>query len=64
MKIIIEKDGIKREILGPFNICGSANDLATIVRCIDSENIITYGWVKISEREPFTPNTPPRAWSE
>lgn len=65
MKIVIEKAGVKREIEGPFNICGSPDDLETIVRCIEDADIRGYGWVRITaEIEPFTPNTAPLGWTE
>jgi hypothetical protein len=66
MKIIIEYDGVKREIEGPFNICGSAADLRSLseqLRGFDPD--ASYGWMSIRTTEAsITPNQPPIGWHD
>lgn len=64
MKIVIGKDGVKREITGPFNICGSKKDLDALVKCIQDTGVPVYGWVRIVDSEPCIPNTPPLKWTQ
>lgn len=67
MKIIIEHSKTKREIVGPFNICGSADDLRNIAEkilsSIEGRNSMGYGWVSIHERgQRGMPETAPTSW--
>jgi hypothetical protein len=67
MKIIIEHSDTKREIDGSFNICGSYNDLKSIVDQIkmELETTFSYGWVTIiSDKQKSIKNTPPKNWDE
>lgn len=69
MKIIIEFDGVKREINGDFSICGSGRDLKLLMQMLrdkigDDGGSFGYGWVQI--REPLTTatNTAPIGWKD
>lgn len=69
MKIIINQQAIKREIVGSFEICGSEKDLLRLASQISHEinslkGGFKYGWVTIySEREiESLTNTKPLAW--
>ena len=63
MKLIIEHQGIKREIRGPFNICGDRRSLMCIAnRIIDAAP--HYGWVLIYETEAGKANLAPISWKE
>jgi hypothetical protein len=67
MKIIIEHSDTKREIDGSFNICGSYNDLKSIVDQInvELETTFSYGWVTIIlDKQKSIKNTPPKNWDE
>ncbi len=66
MKIIIAKDGIKREIEGPFNICANKEDLKILTDSIERADIDYYGWVVVCEMEDFaaTANRKPLKWNE
>jgi hypothetical protein len=54
-RLIILKDGTKRELEFPFDICGSKEDLMLMIKQIEDEISIidkqdlnhAYGWVKI-----------------
>ena len=66
MKIVIEHGKTKRMIDGPFNICGSREDLMQIVDEIVqkvTDSGMTYGWVAIRgpAQRVFT-NTVPDKW--
>lgn len=68
MKLIIAKDGIKREIEGPFDLCLSrevARWLRDQLRQADHDEF-HYGWVKVSEEPPYqgAVNSPPKPWRE
>lgn len=64
MRIIIEKDGIKRELETPFNICGNREDLERIHKEIQKSGMKTYGWIRIPKLdiEPSVPDTSPLPW--
>jgi hypothetical protein len=69
MRIIIEHNGIKREIVGSgFNICGSPEDLDRIADIITRKNPQGFGWVQIRDPMPdehsAKPNTPPLPWAQ
>lgn len=66
MKLIISHSHTKRQIDGPFSICGSREDielLATQLLRHVEQSEWTYGWTTIYDKIP-TPlvNTPPVAW--
>lgn len=67
MEVIIDHDKTKREIRGPFNICGSKEDLELIARTILArieDRGYFYGWVDIlvtNKQEHFA-NTIPESW--
>jgi hypothetical protein len=68
MQLIIEHGNTKRRIEGPFNICGTAEDLQWIADCIHVHLTrgAGYGWVKITGRAPIEQchlvNTEPSPW--
>jgi hypothetical protein len=66
MIITIEHGRTKREIRGPFNICGDAPTLRRIgQQLIEASDSMSYGWVFITEAEqPSILNTPPMTWEE
>jgi hypothetical protein len=50
MKIFIEAGRTKRQITGPFNICGSRDDLFEMMdqlRTLLEDKSWSYGWVSI-----------------
>ncbi len=50
MNVIIQQNGIKREIAGPFRLCLSRDDARSLTRCIDSMAASgCYGWVDICD---------------
>jgi hypothetical protein len=64
MKLVIEKDGVKREIDGPFRLCVSRLDADILIAQLRHEPQ-TYGWVTIHpEVLNGEPNSPPRKWAE
>ena len=68
MKIIIEFNGIKREIDGPFSICMSSKDVQSLKDAIrplcDGSDGMTYGWVDVHEILPRKSNVPPKPWTD
>lgn len=67
MTIVIEAGESKRQIEGPFNICGSREDLLEIADRILKEadkDDFYYGWVSVSLRAKSIVNTPPKKWDE
>ena len=68
MRIIIEHGKTKREIKGPFNICGSAQDLEFIGRQLlhyARSDEFNYGWIEIrAEEQPSISNVHPKGWDE
>lgn len=65
MKIIIAYSNTKRQIDGPFNICGSRDDLKLLADRIYAEiDDLGYGWIQIPS-EPYQEsiaNTEPIDW--
>lgn len=64
MKLIIEHGKTKREINGPYNVCGSRDDLTRLseaIRCFLKEEA-AYGWVEVTEPNPSTTNQKPVPW--
>lgn len=71
MKIVIAHRKTKREIDGPFNICGSYNDLHWIAeqltKTLEQSGDFNFGWIRISDMPVFQdhiPDTPPIGWDE
>ena len=67
MKLIIEHDGAKREIVGAFNICGSKEDLLHLAIVINSHYVDSkgvYGWININDVQKSITNEPPISWRE
>ena len=66
MKFIIEYDGIKRTIDGPFRVCASREDILGFIRCLsDFSDSSSYGWVDVvSFPPPRVPNTEAITWRE
>ena len=71
MKLVLFKDGVKREIETPFALCIGRGDLHQL---IDELKFVaggmdgsgsSYGWVRIDPSHPADckPNTPPMPWS-
>lgn len=69
MKITIAKDGVKRSIAGPFDVCLSREDAEAIVESLQrrlAESGWSYGWHRIRGKEPMVggpPDTPPEPWA-
>jgi hypothetical protein len=66
-KLVIEFDGVKREITIPFRICGGAEDLRQLQRALsavlDRDQPLYYGWVDVTRLPPESkPNTSPISW--
>lgn len=67
MKIVIEHSKTKREIIGPFNICGTRADLERLARLILNEvdsNCFCFGWIKICDQQESIVNDKPIHWDE
>lgn len=68
MKLIIDAEGVKRELNAPFNLCAGAADLRALR---DQLNLILaddrafyYGWVSVYPRPDATPSgSPPQPWA-
>ena len=71
MKLVIEAEGVKRKLDGPFNICAGTDDLRELRDQIDlmlarweKENCC-YGWATIYPRPTGPgPSTNPLPWAE
>jgi hypothetical protein len=66
MKVVISHSKTKREINGPFALCGSAADLRLIAERISDalESGFLYGWVDIYEKTEPLANTTPERWDD
>lgn len=74
MKIVLSKDGVKREIETPFAICIGRDDLHRLISALshmyasmrDEANGSSYGWGRIDEAHPDTcaPNQAPLKWTD
>jgi len=76
MRILIEQNGVKREIVGPFAICMGREDAENLVSCVreqlnrhcgdDPEHRFSYGWIDIVDKHRAEPtgNLPPMPWIE
>ena len=64
MKIIISAQGVKREITGPYSVCGSTEDFARLRDALSSflDRGSCFGWVEVTERPPTVANQPPEPW--
>jgi hypothetical protein len=71
MRIILSKDGVKREIETPFAMCISRDDLEDLIRALRelhaamTEMNSSYGWLRVDPSHPCDapPNTPPLPWT-
>lgn len=56
MKLVLSKNGVKREIEAPFALCCSAEDLDTFIqelrRAQGSMLNSSYGWMRIDPSHP------------
>jgi hypothetical protein len=72
MELIIEAEGVKRLLYGPFNLCASRADLASlrdqldyVLREADGDQRFNYGWITIHPQPIKAPaGTVPRPWKE
>ncbi len=68
MKIVIEHGKTKREISGPFNICGDPKDLRdvadSILTTLDGNPNRGYGWIFIAQKQKSISDTPPKDWED
>lgn len=68
MRFIINQNGIKRELIGPFEICCGDAELYALQQMLERAQARGgghYGWHKIYQ-EPVIESsidTPPKAWS-
>lgn len=64
MTIIINAQGVKREIEGPYSVCGSTVDLVRLRDALTAalDCGLTYGWVEVAERPVITANQHPEPW--
>lgn len=65
MKVIIEQDGVKRQIEGPFWMCVSNRDAQHIIDALQKllNEGIAYGWLPITELPPPSmSSTSPQGW--
>lgn len=69
MKLIIEKDGVKRELEAPFNLCIASDTIRDLqdqlsLILIDQERKGSgYGWVTIYPKTRTISNTKPIPWT-
>lgn len=66
MRIIIDSEGIKREVLGEFTICVDRKTLIALQSSISviESNEWTYGWIDIRPpMPPGTKNSKPISWN-
>lgn len=71
MRIIINQHGVKRELVGGFEVCGDYADLQWLAECILAkvkpydEPVSGYGWIEVAEHvDHGGGNTPPRPWAD
>lgn len=70
MRIVIEQDGVKREISGPFAMCLSAEDLDALLRLLHDTHLrwsregTAYGWFDVYKLTARDTNTPAMKWSD
>ena len=73
MKLVLSKDGVKREIQTPFALCCDMEELDRLIRAMQAaragmtETGGTYGWLRIDTAHPDPDgpaNTPPLKWTE
>jgi len=67
-RLVIEKDGVKRALSGPFRVCLSRE---TAERLIDQlvpalNRDASYGWLTVMPEivDESPPDTPPREWTD
>jgi hypothetical protein len=71
MKIILSKDGVKREIETPFAMCIDREDLEALIRSLRelhaamTEMNASYSWIRVDPSHPCDApaNTPPLPWT-
>lgn len=63
-KIVVSAQGVKREITGPYAVCGSISDLARLrdALTVALDCGMSYGWVEVTERPLVVANQPPEPW--
>lgn len=71
MNLILEAEGVKRELNAPFNMCLSAKDLDALREQLDriaavwQVRNVSYGWVRVYPiPEGAGVNSVPRPWAE
>ncbi len=69
MRLILSKDGVKREIEAPFALCISKDDLDLFIDSLRSARGLLFTaspkWVQIDPSHPGgTPNTMPQKWTD
>lgn len=66
MKVVIDYDGVKREISGPFQICIGPDEAEALRQAILEflDRGGTFGWVTVYVRPPSTTNTAPIGWKD
>ena len=72
IKIVLSKDGVKREITTPFGICIHRDDLGRLIRALQDIRDrmegagAIYGWdrVVVGHPDDSLPNTSPRPWGQ
>jgi len=71
MKLILSKDGVKREITTPFALCASTQDLEAFSDLLKAasraQGDASYGWTRIDDSHPDPEgprNTMPRKWTD
>ncbi len=73
MKLVLAKDGVKREIEAPFGLCVSSDDLETFIgllreaRAVMGSQGASFGWVRIDPSHPAddaSDGHPPLKWTD
>lgn len=72
MKIILDKDGVRRSIEAPFAICIGYKDALRLQEILkekfgDGEGVkgnMNYGWIEIHPNLELTINSPPKNWTD
>jgi hypothetical protein len=64
VRIIISAHGVKREIVGPYSVCGSTADLKSLRDALNGffESGAVYGWVDVVEKPVRVADQAPEPW--
>jgi hypothetical protein len=70
MELIINHNGLKRKIVGAFELLAKPHTLRRIVAAIEAKrqgedwDDVNYGWIEVHEALPVQANTSPINWED